>query len=86
MTPEEEEGKKELVRKYLNPRKAVRREDIAYKGLISGIEIALYILVPITLGYFAGRPFGNIGIMIGLFLGAILGLVLAVRMALRMTL
>jgi hypothetical protein len=86
MTPEEEEGKKELVRKYINPRKSVRREEIAYKGLISGIEIALYILVPITLGYFVGKPFGNVGIMLGFFIGAILGLVLAVRMALRMTL
>ncbi len=85
MTPGEEE-KKALVQKYINPKKPVRREEVVYKGLISGIEIALYILIPIAAGYFLGKSFGNVGIMLGLFLGAILGLVLAVRMALKMTL
>jgi hypothetical protein len=53
---------------------------------VSGIELALYILAPIGLGYFIGRSFGNVGAVAGLFIGAVLGLVLAVMRALKMTL
>jgi hypothetical protein len=78
--------KKTLIEKYLNPKRKILPGEILYRGAVSGMEVAFYIIIPIILGYYLGRPYGNVGTMIGLFAGSILGLILAVRMALKMTL
>ena len=80
------ENKKALIEKYLNPKRKILPGEIIYKGAVSGMEVAFYIIIPIIIGYYLGRPYGNISTVLGLLAGSILGLVLAVRMALKMTL
>jgi membrane associated rhomboid family serine protease len=63
-----------------------KKTGVAMAMAVSGIELALYIIVPIGVGYLVGKGFGNIGAVAGLFTGAVLGLVLAVMRAIRMTL
>lgn len=62
------------------------KADVAIAGAISGIELAVYIITPIVLGYLVGKGFGNIGTLIGLMSGALIGLILAVRRAMKMAL
>jgi hypothetical protein len=78
--------KKRLLKKYFNPKRKILPGEIIYKGAVSGIEVAFYIIIPIIIGYYLGRPYGSVATVLGLFVGSILGLVLAVRMALKMTL
>jgi len=63
-----------------------QKTEIAVAMAVSGIELSLYIIMPIFAGYLIGREFGTLGVVAGLFLGALLGLVLAVRRAIKMTL
>ena len=67
-------------------RKPVEKREVAIAMAVSGMELALYMIIPIFAGYFVGREFGTIGTVAGLFLGAIIGLALAVRRAIRMSL
>jgi len=80
------DNKKELIEKYINPKRKILPGEIFYKGAVSGMEVAFYIIIPIIIGYYLGRPYGSTGTVLGLLAGSILGLVLAVRMALKMTL
>lgn len=67
-------------------KKAPKKSDVAIAMAASGIELALYITVPIGAGYLIGRYFGDVGAVAGLFIGALSGLALAVRRAVKMTL
>ena len=71
----------------MNPKKKSlqRKPGVATAMAVSGMELALYIIVPIGIGYLVGKGFGDIGSVAGLITGAVLGLVLAVMRAIRMT-
>jgi uncharacterized membrane protein YbhN (UPF0104 family) len=64
----------------------LNKKEVVVRFAASGIEIAVYIVAPIFIGYLVGRHFGNIGSFFGLALGSILGLGLAVKRAIKMTL
>lgn len=66
-------------------RRKLTRKEIITKGVISGLELAVYITAPIVLGYYIGLGLGGLGMVACMLAGAVLGLVLAVRRALKMT-
>ena len=57
------------------------RKELLLKGAMLGTEFALYILIPIAIGYFIGKQISGIATVTGMFLGAILGLAMAIRRA-----
>lgn len=64
----------------------VPRERVVKAMVLGGIELAIYIVAPIYVGYLIGQGFGKLGMLLGVVGGAVLGLLLASLKALRMEL